>query len=280
MVKLKLEYIWLDGFEFMQGLCFKIKIVKDFSGVLEDCLMWFFDGSFINQVEGGVFDCLFRLVVIYLDFDCWVGFLVMCEVLNVDGMFYLINGWVMINDDDVDFWFGFEQEYFFWDLEINKLLGFFVNGYLWLQGLYYCFVGVGNVYGWEVIEEYFDLCIDVGLNIEGINVEVVVGQWEFQVFVKGVYEVGDQVWVACYLLECMVEKYGLGINWYCKFLQGDWNGLGMYVNFFNFLLWEVGSCEVYDMVCQAFGVMLEVIKVYIEVYGEDNYFCLIGLYEM
>lgn len=153
--------------------------------------MWFFDGSFIGQVFGGVLDCLLKLVVIYLDLDCRDGFLVMIEVLSVDGILYVINGCVIIVDDDNDFWFGFEQEYFFWDLEMNLLLGFFVGGYLELQGFYYCFVGVKNVYGCEIIEEYFDICLDVGFNVEGINVEVVVGQWEFQVFVKGVVEVGD-----------------------------------------------------------------------------------------
>ena len=30
-----------------------------------------------------------------------------------------------------------------------------------------------------------DICLDAGINIEGINAEVAKGQWEFQVFGKG-----------------------------------------------------------------------------------------------
>ena len=41
----------------------------------------------------------------------------MCEVLKADGKPHESNGRAMINDDDGDFWFGFEQEYFLWDPE-------------------------------------------------------------------------------------------------------------------------------------------------------------------
>ena len=36
----------------------------------------------------------------------------MCEVLNADGTPHESNGSALIEDDDNDFWFGFEQEYF------------------------------------------------------------------------------------------------------------------------------------------------------------------------
>ena len=50
--------------------------------------------------------------------------LVMCEVLNADGSPHESNGRATIDDDDNDFWFGFEQEYFLWDPETNLPLGF------------------------------------------------------------------------------------------------------------------------------------------------------------
>ena len=48
----------------------------------------------------------------------------MTEVLNADGPPHESNGRATIDDDDNDFWFGFEQEYFLWDPETNLPLGF------------------------------------------------------------------------------------------------------------------------------------------------------------
>ncbi len=64
----------------------------------------------------------------------------MTEVLNADGTPHESNGRATINDDDDDFWFGFEQEYFLWDPETNLPLGFPANGYPRPQGPYYCSV--------------------------------------------------------------------------------------------------------------------------------------------
>ncbi len=56
MSKSKLEYIWLDGCRPTQGLRSKTKIIKDFSGKLEDCDMWSFDGSSTEQAQGRTSD--------------------------------------------------------------------------------------------------------------------------------------------------------------------------------------------------------------------------------
>ena len=40
----------------------------------------------------------------------------MCEVMNPDGTPHPSNGRATIDDDDDDFWFGFEQEYFIMDV--------------------------------------------------------------------------------------------------------------------------------------------------------------------
>jgi glutamine synthetase len=41
----------------------------------------------------------------------------MCEVLSPDGTPHPSNHRATIEDDDKDFWFGFEQEYFLWDIK-------------------------------------------------------------------------------------------------------------------------------------------------------------------
>ena len=112
MNKSKLEYLWLDGYKPTQSLRGKTKIVEDFSGKLEDCPMWSFDGSSTRQAEGGSSDCLLKPVAIYPDPVRRNGFIVMTEVLNADGSPHESNGRATIDDDDNDFWFGFEQEYF------------------------------------------------------------------------------------------------------------------------------------------------------------------------
>ena len=276
MKKSKLEYIWLDGYKPTQSMRSKTRIETDFSGKLEDCPMWAFDGSSTQQASGGNSDCQLQPVAIFHDPDRKNAFLVMCEVLNADGTPHVTNGRASIEEDDNDFWFGFEQEYFLWDLETDKPLGFPQNGYPNPQGPYYCSVGAKNAFGRHIVEEHLDICIDAGINVEGINAEVAAGQWEFQTFAKGAKAAGDHMWVARYLLERTAEKYGVAINWHCKPITGDWNGSGMHANFSNSTLRNAGSKAVYDLICESFA---PVVKEHIEVYGADNHLRLTGLHE-
>jgi len=277
MSKAKLEYIWLDGYKPTQSLRSKTKIVNDFSGKLEDCEVWCFDGSSTEQAPGGSSDCLLQPVFICGDPQRKNGYLVMCEVMSPDGKPHPTNGRATIQDDDNDFWFGFEQEYFLWDNETNKPLGFPKDGFPAPQGPYYCSVGAKNAFGREIVEEHLDVCLEAGLNVEGINAEVAAGQWEFQIFAKGAKAAGDQIWVARYLLERIGENYGVSINWHCKPLGAlDWNGSGMHANFSNTALRTAGNKETYDIICKAFA---PVVKEHIAVYGADNHLRLTGKHE-
>jgi len=113
-MKSKLEYIWLDGETPTQGLRGKTMVRNDFSGKLEDCPVWCFDGSSTGQAEGGDSDCLLKPVFIIPDPDRKDSYLVMTEVLKADGTPEASNSRATIDeaDDDDSFWFGFEQEYF------------------------------------------------------------------------------------------------------------------------------------------------------------------------
>ncbi|HVI40875.1 MAG TPA: glutamine synthetase beta-grasp domain-containing protein [Anaerovoracaceae bacterium] len=268
---MKMEYIWLDGHKPIQGLRSKTKIGNDFFA------MWSFDGSSTEQAPGGSSDCLLKPIYSVPDPNRLEARLVLCEVLNADGMPHESNARANIEDDSEDYWFGFEQEYFLWDPKTDKPLGFPANGYPYPQGQYYCSVGASNAFGRQIVEEHLDTCLKACLNVEGINAEVAPGQWEFQVFAKGAKLAGDQLWLARYLLERTAEKHGVAINWHCKPLGSlDWNGSGMHTNFSNSLLRECGSEITYHKVCEAFR---PVVKEHIEVYGPDNHLRLTGKHE-
>ena len=271
----KLEYIWLDGSEPTQSMRSKTMVRKDFSGNLEDCPMWNFDGSSTNQADGSSSDCLLKPVAIFPDPDRNSGYLVMCEVMNADGTPHDTNGRATITEDDDDFWFGFEQEYFLWDPESNLPFGFPRDHTP--QGQFYCSVGAKNAYGRDVIEDHLDQCLEAGLNVEGINAEVAVGQWEYQIFAKGAKDAGDQIWVSRYLAERNAEKYGLHIEWHPKPLGAtDWNGSGMHANFSDGRMRDKGGEELMTKICEAFG---RNIKKHIDVYGAYNDQRLTGLHE-
>ena len=255
MSKTKLEYIWLDGHEPTQELRSKTKIENDFGGKLEDCPIWSFDGSSTEQAVGGSSDCLLKPVAIYPDPS---------------------NHRAQIDDDDNDFWFGFEQEYFLMDTETDLPLGFPRGGFPGPQGKYYCSVGGRYTWGREFVEEHMDICIAAGINIEGINQEVAPGQWEFQCFAKGAKQAGDEIWIARYLLNRLTEKYGYYIELHPKPVKGDWNGSGMHANFSNTTLRTCGSKEIYEQICEAFR---PVAGNHIDVYGAFNSERLTGLHE-
>jgi glutamine synthetase len=277
-MKSKLEYIWLDGSEPTQCLRSKTMVRNDFGGTVEECPVWSFDGSSTNQATGDDSDCLLKPVAIYPDPDRASAYLVMCEVLNADGTPHPTNGRATIQDEDEDFWFGFEQEYFLWDPKTDLPPGFPKGGYPAPQGPYYCSVGARNAFGRELIEEHMDICLEAGLNVEGINAEVAPGQWEFQIFAKGAKKAGDEIWVARYLLERTAESYGLAIDYEPKPLGkfADWNGSGMHANFSNGAMRDLGDESIFTKICEEFGKHIDR---HMSVYGANNDQRLTGLHE-
>ena len=277
-MKTKLEYIWLDGAKPTQSLRSKTRVeTGDFNGTLDECPMWDFDGSSTQQASGDSADTLLKPVGIFPDPGRDNAFLVMTEVLNPDGSPHISNGRATIDDDDDDFWFGFEQEYFLWDAKTRLPPGFPANGFPPPQGPYYCSVGANNAHGRACVEDHLDICLDAGLNVEGINAEVAAGQWEFQLFAKSAKRAGDELWVARYLLERTGEDYGYAINWHPKpFGELDWNGSGMHSNFSNGTMRESGKEATFTKVCEAFGANIER---HISVYGADNAQRLTGEHE-
>lgn len=278
MAKYKLEYIWLDGYEPVSHLRSKIT-VKEFSEVptLEKLPMWNFDGSSTRQAEGASSDCMLQPVALFPDATRENAFLVMCEVLMPDGTPHPSNARATITDDP-DVWFGFEQEYFLY--QDGRPLGFPKDGYPQPQGLYYCGVGFSSMgsIAREIVEEHLELCLQAGINHEGINAEVAKGQWEFQIFGKGSKRAADELWMARYLLLRLCERYEVDVVFHCKPLGKDldWNGSGMHANFSTKWMREHGGKAYFEKLMQAFDKYK---NEHIAVYGPDNHLRLTGLHE-
>ncbi len=210
------EYIWIDGTQPTQKLRSKTKIVP--KG--EKPPIWGFDGSSTQQATGDRSDCVLQPV-----FSCpdpirgGDDLLVLCEVMLVSGQPHPSN-MRRANADmagryaSFDTWFGIEQEYTLF--RGMRPLGFPDSGFPAPQGGYYCGVGADEVFGREVVEAHLDACLKAGLKISGINAEVMPGQWEFQVGPINAPQIGDQLWLARWLLYRVGEPFGVSATLYPK----------------------------------------------------------------
>ncbi len=100
MSKVKLEYIWLDGYEPVPNLRGKTQ-VKEFADLpsLEQVPVWGFDGSSTRQADGSNSDCLLQPVALFPDPARKDAALVICEVLLPDDTPHPTNSRATIPDD-------------------------------------------------------------------------------------------------------------------------------------------------------------------------------------
>jgi glutamine synthetase len=225
------EYIWIDGQEPTAKLRSKTKIVPDG----EEPPIWGFDGSSTEQAPGSESDCVLRPVMVRPDpIRGGDDVLVMCEVLNVDMTPHASNTRAELVEvaetyADHEPWFGMEQEYTFY--KDGRPHGWPIGGYPAPQGGYYCGIGADEIWGRDVVEAHTKACLDAGIAISGTNAEVMIGQWEFQVGPLSPVDVGDQLWLARWLLYRIAEDYDISAHLNPKPVEGDWNGAGMHTNF-------------------------------------------------
>lgn len=280
MSKIKAEYIWMDGHTPTQKLRSKTTIIDGPITKLEELADWGFDGSSTMQAEGNFSDCLLKPV--YFAPDPIRGgddILVMCEVFNADGSVHATNSRaalreLMENHEDQEPWFGIEQEYTFFTG--RSPLGWPEGGYPAPQGPFYCGVGADEVFGREIVEEHMAACINAGINLSGINAEVMPGQWEFQIGPVGALAAGDEVWVARWLLYRIAEDFGVSATLHPKPVKGDWNGAGAHTNFSTKAMREEGGIDVIVDACEKLSKNHDE---HIAVYGAHNEERLTGLHE-
>ena len=279
-MKVMAEYIWMDGHTPTQKLRSKTKILSKKISSVSELPQWGFDGSSTNQAEGNFSDCLLKPVWLCKDpIRGKENILVMCEVMNADGSVHASNTRAHLGEIEEKFskekiWFGIEQEYTFF--EGRNPLGWPEGGYPAPQGPFYCGVGADEAFGREIVEDHLDLCLEAGLELSGINAEVMPGQWEYQIGPLGPLEVADQMWVSRWLLYRISEDYGVSATLHPKPVKGDWNGAGAHINFSTQSMREEGGLKVIEDACEKLSKKH---NEHIAVYGAHNEERLTGDHE-
>ena len=245
------EYLWIDGSEPTKEIRSKTKVLADG----EKPGIWGYDGSSTNQATGHNSDVVLEPV-----FECpdpirgGDNVLVMCDTHLTETLVpHPSNTRIAARAvyelyADQEPIFGMEQEYTLLDPRTGWPTGFPPNGFPAPQGPYYCGVGAVRIYGRELIERHTSACIDAGLAISGTNAEVMPGQWEFQIGPIDTLSIGDQMWVARYLLYRLAEEFRVEVSLEAKPVRGDWNGAGMHTNFSTRAMREsfdpiIAACE-------------------------------------
>jgi len=283
--RIQAEYVWLGGDgEFR---C-KTKTLDSECKSISDYPIWNYDGSSTNQAPGSNSEVYLKPVAQFP--DPWRkgnNVIVLCEaVLPVsdDSMEMkphptnTRDAAVKVFDaaKDHEPWYGIEQEYTLFYEDGTTPFGWPQNGYPTPQGQYYCSVGSGNAFGRRVADCHYRACLHMGINISGINAEVMAGQWEYQVGPCCGIESGDQLTMSRYVMHRVCEDFGLIVSFDPKPKAGDWNGAGCHTNYSTKAMRAEGGMTVIE---EALKKLEAKHDLHIQMYGEGNDRRLTGLHE-
>lgn len=268
-----LEYIWIDAYG---GLRSKTKVLNNnFAGSLDKIPEWNYDGSSTGQADGNsntevILKPCFICVDPLRNIDNYSSYLVLCDTYDINGHPLPSNHrynakHIFEQKLEEEPWFGLEQEYFFIGIS---------NNYSISDGFHYCGSSVINLER-KIVEEHLSMCLKAGINISGINAEVVEKQWEFQVGPCVGIDAGDQLIVARYILERVAEKYNVSINYNPK-PSSETNGSGCHTNFSTVKTREIFGVE---EIRSCMAKLERKHKEHISVYGQDNHLRLTGIHE-
>lgn len=229
-------YVWIDGTG--EGLRSKTRTVASTPKSPHELPVWNFDGSSTGQATGHDSDVYLKPVALFKDPFVVSGGdnqLVMCETLDKHGNPHETNNRhacaaAMEAASAHAPWFGIEQEFTLLDVDLHPL-GWPKQGFPGPQGPYYCGVGANRVFGRQVMDCHYKACLYSGIKMGGTNVEVMPGQFEYQVGPCEGTSMGDQLWIARYIMERVAEEFGVVVSLDPKPIPGDWNGAGAHCNF-------------------------------------------------
>ena len=296
------EYIWIGGKDSHNDLRSKTRTI-DIIGIesfktlnytelnekyLHRIPQWNFDGSSTEQASSDS-DTEVILVPCAICLDPFrkedLSLLILCDcyITNYDGT--LVPHRTNTRNAAVDIfnkykdkhcWFGLEQEYVLYNPETQRPVGWPKEGEPEAQGKYYCGNGTDKVFVRSILEKHYQCCRYSKLSISGFNVEVMPGQYEFQIGpVEGV-SAADQLILARYIILRICEDEKLDVCYNPKPLMGNWNGSGLH---HNMSTKEMRSTNGYDIILKAIEKLRHKHKEHMEVYGKDNDKRLTGKHE-
>lgn len=282
------DYIWLGGNNEIRTKARTLKIDvshPNFLPALTDIPTWNYDGSSTGQApsEG---DTEVTLVPVYMKASPRISgkpyehiLIVVCATYYADDKPLPNNHYdfahrVFSQKQEEEPWFGLEQEYFIMDKYSCQAIG--MNDHFNTpQGQFYCGVGGLNSYGREIVHQHYVECLQYGLQISGVNQEVAVGQWEFQIGPATGIEAAHQMIIARFLLELTAERHGCYICYDPK-PYPEWNGSGCHINFSTKTMRESGG---YPVILSAMNKLEAKHIDHIAIYGIDNEKRLTGRHE-
>lgn len=245
MVVIIAEYVWIGGYDYdLRSKSLTIPWNKKESEItLKDLPIWNYDGSSTNQANGDNSEVLLAPVAIYNDpfrehKNNRFNILVLCETLISNEVSAANNNRKLarqiFQNKEIAAekpWFGLEQEYTLFENDEVTPLGWPIDAEPKPQGPYYCGVGCNNAVGREIANEHYSLCLDAGLQVSGINAEVMKGQWEYQIGPCESITAADQLWMSRYIMYRVCEKHNIHVSFDPKPMNGDWNGAGCHTNY-------------------------------------------------
>jgi glutamine synthetase len=278
--KVLAEYVWIGGTG--MDLRSKTKTMNKVPKGAEDCPLWNFDGSSTGQAAGEDSEVILRPVKIVPDpFRKSPHILVLCECETPDGAPAIKNTRreakkLFDQDPKAKPWYGLEQEYTLFENDGRTPYGWPKGGFPGPQGPYYCGAGAGKAIGRPIVEAHYAACLYAGLEISGVNAEVMAGQWEFQVGPCEGIDSGDQVVLARYILERVTEEFDVCVSLDPKPIPGDWNGAGCHCNYSTEAMRQDGG---YKVILDAMKKLESKHAEHIRAYGAGNERRLTGKHE-
>ena len=284
--KVMAEYVWVDAVGNTRSKTRTLPVEK--TTEVSKLPSWNFDGSSTDQAPGDDSEVILKPQRIFKDpfrvrEDGVDNILVMCDCYTPAGDPLPTNtryasAETFAAHEDEEVWYGLEQEFTLFNLDERTPLGWPVSGMpARAQGPYYCSVGPENNFGRAITDSLYKACLYAGINISGVNGEVMPGQQEYQVGPCVGIDAGDQLMMSRYILQRVCEDFQVYCTLHPKpIVEGDWNGAGMHTNVSTKKMREEGGLEV---IKNAIYKLAAKHQEHIAVYGEGNDLRLTGKHE-
>jgi len=284
--KVLAEYVWVDAEGNTRSKTRTLPVAKTES--VDKLPKWNFDGSSTGQAPGDDSEVILRPCRIFADpfrprSDELKNILVMCDTYTPAGEPLETNSRYFAEKafegkEEMDVWFGLEQEFTLFNLDGRTPLGWPQGGMPNReQGPYYCSVGPENSFGRHVTDAVYKACLYAGIEISGTNGEVMPGQQEYQVGPCVGVDAGDQLMMSRYILQRVCEDFQVMCTLHPKpIVEGDWNGAGMHTNVSTKTMREEGGIEEIRNAIYKLGAKHQE---HIAVYGTGNELRLTGKHE-